>query len=76
MKKEFSNETLAKKATTLVKKGFSVGTAVRRVFQKQHIFNPPRFGQVCRLVEYDTQPSLATKKGEERLLWYQTGSLA
>jgi len=76
MSKEVSNETLAKKAVALVKKGFLVNAAVRRVFQKQHIFNPPRFGQICRLVEFDIKSSLATEKEKSHSQWYQTGSMA
>lgn len=60
--KVLTNEELVKKVLWQVKrKKLSVGAATRKVFQKYRMWDPPRFGVVCRAVEDTLTPVKASQ---------------
>lgn len=65
--KTISDEKLAEEAQVFIKKGASIGEAVKRTFKKRHIgFNPPLFGKICRLAKKIWGPH-----SEEQIRQYQ-----
>lgn len=69
-----SNTTLVREVRkTLKTKRVKVRTAVEWAFMKRRLYNPKRFGEICRLVE---QPVLSTPQQESYTYYWEKGNLA
>lgn len=82
--KTISNETLIKEVKILVKKGELTRKAVQFVFWKHHLYDPGRFGRICREIDNedkftpDSPPPLVSPEisKKESRFWWQSGNMA
>lgn len=81
--RQVSDETLVREVRHWMKQeGISVDLAVRATFRQRGLYNPSRFGRICRLATGDTLPhtvSNQSRAGETENKppnWWQTGQYA